>query len=89
MKHLRELIDQKVVLDTDTPFLYLGDLVSADEDFVTLSGADACYCEEIGSTREQYLVEAAKYGIKKNRKQVHVRNTAIVSVSRLEDIIKF
>lgn len=89
MKDLNEYIGNLVVLDTNTDVLYLGKLVSVEKEFVGLDDADVCCLRDLRSTREQYLVEAAKQGIRKNRTHVEVRSGVIISVSLVKDIIRF
>ncbi len=89
MNDLQEYIGERIVLDTNTDVLYLGKLVSVEKEYVGLENADVCWVNDLRSTREQYLMEAAKQGIRKNRTHVEVKNSVIISVSRLKDIIRF
>jgi len=77
------------VLDTRGPLVYLGRLENADEQFFTLVEVDVHDMAEGRTTKEKYVLEARKYGIKKNRAAVIVRRDEVVSLSRLEDVIEY
>jgi len=54
-----------------------------------LADADVHPCEDSQSTREFYVLETKKNGIRANRRMVHVMRTEIVSVSRLTDVVDY
>lgn len=83
------LVGQVVVVDTSSPFVYLGTLARVDEDFLVLKDVDAHDCNEGPSTKEQYVMDTKRFGVKANRKEVSVRKAAVVSVSRVDDVITF
>ena len=83
------LVGQVVVVDTSSPFVYLGTLVKVDEHFLVLKDVDAHDRSEGPSTKEQYVMDTKRFGVKANRKEVSVRKAAVVSVSRLDDVITF
>ncbi len=83
------LLGREVVLDVDGGLTYVGVLQSAGAYFVELAPADV---HEMGSgrtTKEVYIMEAARLGSKPNRKRVLVRSLHVKSVSALDDIIVF
>ena len=82
-------IGQVVVVDTNSNFVYIGTLARVIEHFVELKDADAHDRGEGLSTKEQYVMEAKRFGVKPNRKEVSVRKSAIVSLSRLEDVLLY
>ena len=84
-----ELIGQIVVLDTPTQFVYIGRLAGAGAEFIELQDADVHDSAQSPSPNEIYIIDARKYGVKKNRVRVFVRYEQIVSVSRLEDVIEY
>lgn len=86
---MKEYVGQVVVVDTDSRFLYLGTLKAVGEDLVTLADVDVHDAEETSSTKEQYAMDAKRFGVKANRKEVAVRTSTIVSVSRLEDVLLY
>jgi small nuclear ribonucleoprotein (snRNP)-like protein len=86
---LAELVGQDVVLDTMGQFVYLGRLRKIDELFIELEDADVHDGGESPSSKEVYIMDARKYGIKKNRRFVFVRASQVVSLSRLADVIEY
>jgi hypothetical protein len=85
----KPLIGQSVVVDTDSTFVYLGTLARVEEYFVVVENVDCHDRREGPSTKEQYIMDARRFGIKPNRKETQVRKAIIVSVSRLEDILVY
>jgi hypothetical protein len=78
-----------VVVDTDSDLYYIGVLAGVDASFVTLEGADVHHARESTSTRESYIMDSKKYGVRENRKTVKVFLARIVSISLLEDVIEY
>lgn len=84
---LERLVSQAVVLDTDTPILYIGRLEEVTSAVFVLVDADMHDCRDGHANKETYLVEARRDGITVNRRRVIVMRSAVISVSRLEDIV--
>jgi hypothetical protein len=82
-------LGQTVVVDTQTPFLYLGVLREIGKDFLVLEDVDVHDTSEGGSTKEIYVLEARKFGVRVNRKKAQVRQSVVVSVSLLEDVVVY
>jgi len=85
----KELIGAEVVLDTNGQYLYIGVLVSVNEQFFTLEEADVHDRNESSTPKEIYIMDARKYGIKKNRRKVHVLASQVISLSKLEDVLEY
>jgi hypothetical protein len=85
---LDDLVGREVVLDTAGPWVYLGTLKSCDEHGFWLERADVHNVQEGHATREQYVVESSRDGIRVNRERVFVMRSAVVSVSGLADMVK-
>lgn len=83
------LLGKVLVVDTDSSFLYLGTLARVDDHFIILTDADVHDKNESQSTKERYIMDAKRYGVKPNRKEVAVRKSVVVSASRLEDVIAY
>lgn len=83
------LVNQVLVVDTDSQFVFLGTLSRVEDHFVVLRDVDVHDRNEGPSTKEQYVMEAKRFGIKPNRKEVSVRKVQVVSVSRLDDVILY
>jgi small nuclear ribonucleoprotein (snRNP)-like protein len=86
---VEKLVGRDVVLDTRGQFVYLGRLKHIDNSFFELEDADVHDGGESATSKEIYIMDARKYGIKKNRRHVFVRADQVVSLSRLEDVIEY
>jgi hypothetical protein len=82
-------IGQVVVVDTNSTFVYIGTLTKVLEHFVEMKDADAHDRGEGLSTKEQYVMESKRFGVKPNRREVSIRKSSIVSLSRLDDILLY
>jgi len=89
INELDGLKDTVVVIDTNTHYVYVGTLKAADEGFLVLADADVHDISEGSSTKEMYAVEARRHGVQKNRREVLVRTSHVVSLSRLDDVILY
>ena len=85
---LETLRGDVVVLDLAAPWIYLGTLKTWDPVHLVLGNADAHDLRDTSTTREMYVLEAARHGVAPNRKTVLVRRDAVVGVSRLGDVLK-
>ncbi|HEX7896426.1 MAG TPA: hypothetical protein VF950_01505 [Planctomycetota bacterium] len=83
------LVGLVVVVDTSSSFVYLGTLLRVEDHFVVLKDVDAHDIHESTSTKEQYVMECKRFGVHANRKEVSVRKSVIVSVSKLDDVITY
>lgn len=81
--------DRYIVVDTSTHFVFIGKLVEASDDFVTLADADIHDRRESPSTNEKYIMDSKKLGVRPNRQLVHIRYSEVVSVSALDDVIEY
>ena len=82
-------VGRDVVLDTSAPIVYIGRLEAFDEHFFSLADVDVHDMTEGRTTKERYILEARKYGVKKNRHAALVRRDEVVSLSKLEDVIEY
>jgi hypothetical protein len=83
------LVAASVVVDTDTSYVYVGTLESVDGRFLTLADVDVHDMKDSRITKEIYALEALKHGVRANRRRVHVALARVVSVSKLEDVVRF
>jgi hypothetical protein len=83
-QHLRGRI---VVLDPNSPYVYLGTLIGWDTLYLHLEDADVHDLRDTKTTREIYLVDARRLGVSSNRKLVMVRIADVVSISALDDVV--
>ncbi len=85
---LESLVGREVVLDARSLFVYIGRLVKVDTHFVLLEDADVHDLRDSSTSREVYVLETKRFGIRANRKRVYVRRDEIVSFSLLDDVIE-
>ena len=85
-RSLAEMMGQVVVLDTKSPYIYIGALAGADEYFYVLKDAELRDSAEGHSPKEKYLLDAAVHGHLSTRGTVYVRAEQVLSISRLADI---
>ena len=81
--------DKNVVVDTSSNFLYIGKLEEVGDDFVILRDADVHDCRQSPSMNEKYIMEAKKFGVRCNRRRVHIRLQEVISMSLLDDVIEY
>lgn len=86
---LAPLVGHLVILDTRSHWLYIGRLERVSEHFLELSSADAHDSTEGHSTKEIYILEAKKFGVKKNRERVLVRFSEVIGISKLADVTEY
>ena len=84
---LDSLIGQDVVLDTEGATLYIGRMVAVTPQGFWLAEADVHNCREGHATREQYVTESARDGVRVNRARVFVFRHTVLSVSALADVL--
>ena len=84
----QKLIGQEVVVDVVSQYVYLGTLVGSDDKYLALAKADVHDLRDTATTRELYVLDSRRYGIRGNRDRVLVRLNEIVSLSALADVIK-
>src|SRR4029077_5907519 len=84
---LEEMFGQKVVVDLRSPFVCLGTLVRADEQFLELRNADLHDLRDTETSRENYVAASWATGIKRNRKRVLLVRRDIIAVAALDDVV--
>jgi hypothetical protein len=83
----QNLIGQEVVLDVVSQFVYLGTLVGKDDKYLVLTNADVHDLRDTATTRELYILESRRFGIRSNRERVLVRVDEVISLSALSAVI--
>ena len=86
---LKDFIGKEVVLDTRGPLVYVGRLERVDEHFYSLADVDVHDMSEGHSTKERYILEARRFGVRRNRLSTLVRRLEVISISRLEDVVEY
>jgi small nuclear ribonucleoprotein (snRNP)-like protein len=83
---LAGMIGQIVVVDLSSPYVCLGTLVGVDRDFLELHDADLHDFRDSPATRELYVYDSARVGVRRNRAAVLLRRDEVVSITRLSDV---
>lgn len=86
---LRSLLGKEVVVDTRSPWVYIGTLAAIQADSLLLRDVDVHDSGEISLPKERYVIASCETGIKANRRSVYINLEYVVSVSLLADVIKF
>jgi len=80
-------LSHAVVLDTDGPIIYLGTLSHVDEAGFVLENADVHDTRDGHATKEVYINGVSIHGISPNRRRVLVMPSAVMSISKLDDVV--
>jgi small nuclear ribonucleoprotein (snRNP)-like protein len=83
---LDAMIGQVVVLDLRSSYACLGTLAGIDDLFYTVLDADLHDFRDSSATREVYVYDSARVGIRRNRASVLVRRDEVVAITRLADV---
>jgi small nuclear ribonucleoprotein (snRNP)-like protein len=83
---LTALIGQILIVDMRSSYVCLGTLVGFDEHFLDLIDADLHDFRDSTATREVYVYDSARLGIRRNRARVLVRQDDVVAITRIADI---
>jgi hypothetical protein len=80
------MIGQIVVVDLKSTYVCLGTLVGCDELFLDLRDADLHDFRDSKATREVYIYDSARLGIRRNRARLLLRQDDVVAIAPLADI---
>lgn len=83
---LDALVGQLVILDLKSSYVCLGRLAGFDPLFFELTDADLHDFRDSTATREVYVYDSARLGIRRNRARVLVRRDEVIAVARFDDI---
>lgn len=83
---LEPYLGQQVVIDTRSSYIVLGTLTAIAPDCLTLENVDVHDTSDASSTKDHYIMESHKLGIRTNRRGAKVRTAEIISISLLRDI---
>jgi small nuclear ribonucleoprotein (snRNP)-like protein len=84
-----KFLGKEVVVDMSPPVVYIGVLAAADDYFLTLENADVHDLRNAVTSKEIYVMETARNGLQPNRKSVSLRQSEILSLSALADVIVY
>ena len=83
---LESLLGQVVVVDLKSSYVCLGTLIACDDQYLELRDADLHDFRDSTATREVYVYDSARLGIRRNRERVLIRQDDVVALTRFEDI---
>jgi small nuclear ribonucleoprotein (snRNP)-like protein len=85
---LAEFVGQKIVVDCSSPFVCLGTLKRYDDHYLELKNADVHDLRDTETTRENYVVDSIRTGIKRNRKSVLINRREIIAIALFSDVME-
>jgi hypothetical protein len=85
-KLLAAWMGQLVVIDLRSPYVCLGKLVGVDAEFLDIRDADLHDFRDSPATREIYVFDSARLGIRRNRTRVLLRRDEVIAISRITDV---
>ncbi len=80
------LYGQIVVLDLASPYVCIGKLVASDDVYFHVLDADMHDFRDNPITRENYVFDSVRLGIRRNRKEVWLRRSEVVAVTPFDAI---
>ncbi len=83
---LAELIGQPVVIDMTSQYVCLGTLVGLDAAYLDVADADLHDLRDSTATREIYVYDSLRLGIRRNRARVLIRLDEVVAITRYRDV---
>lgn len=83
---LQRYVGAVVVCDLDEFYLVIGTLAVADDHHLVFEHADLHDHREANSTKEVYVIETRKVGVRVNRQRLAVPLRRLVSISRLDEV---
>ena len=89
ISELQEYIGNKVVLDTKSTYIYIGTLEREGNEYLDITDVDVHDHTKSTVSKELYIIEALKYGVKVNRKRAKILKRDIISLSLLDDVVKY
>jgi small nuclear ribonucleoprotein (snRNP)-like protein len=89
LAELQGFVGEEVVVDTKSSLIFIGKLEEITEATFVLSDVDVHDQRESQTSREVYLIDTKRLGIRKNRGRIHILAREVISISRLADIIEY
>ena len=79
-------VGETVVVDLSGPFVCIGTLAAVDAGFLTLTDVDFHDLRDSNATRESYVIDSRRVGVRRNRAKALVKLSEVVAVTRFDDI---
>lgn len=86
---LEGLLGKIVVVDLRSTYVCLGMLAGCDPQFLELHDADLHDFRDSPGSREVYVYDSVRLGIRRNRSRVLIRRDEVVALTRFDDIATF
>lgn len=83
---LNDMIGQVVVVDLRSSYVCIGTLVACDGAYLEMRDADLHDFRDSTATREVYTYDSVRFGIRRNRAKVLIRQDEVVAISLFADI---
>jgi hypothetical protein len=83
---LARLVGQVVVVDFRSTYVCLGTLVGDDPEFLEIVDADLHDFRDSPATREVYVYDSRRLGVRRNRTRVFVRRDDVIAIARFADV---
>ena len=83
---LDDLFGQIVVFDLSSTYVCIGTLVAVDPLYFQILDADLHDFRDSPATREIYVYDSVRLGIRRNRKEVRLLRSEVVALTRFLDI---
>jgi len=86
---LTPYLGKKIVVDTRSSWVYVGLLENIGTDAIELSDVDVHDSKDTGSSKEIYILDTRRSGVKSNRERVFINLDYVISFSPLQDVKHF
>jgi small nuclear ribonucleoprotein (snRNP)-like protein len=86
---LESLLGKIVVVDLVSSYVCLGTLTGCDFHYLELRDADLHDFRDSAGSREVYVHDSVRLGIRRNRARVLLRCDEVVAITRFDDIATF
>lgn len=86
---LESFLNKVVVVDLISSYVCLGTFVACDAQFLELQDADLHDFRDSPATREVYIHDSVRFGVRRNRVRVLVRRADVVAITQFDDIATF
>jgi hypothetical protein len=86
---LESLLGKVVVVDLISSYVCLGTLVGSDAQFLQLRDADLHDFRDSPASREVYVHDSVRLGIRRNRSSVLIKREQVVALTRFDEIAVF
>jgi len=83
---LEPMVGQVVVVDLNAPYVCLGTLVRHDAVYLELADVDLHDLRDSAASREVYIYDSVRLGIRRNRARLLLRIEQVVALTRFADI---